>query len=191
MKLSLVSVRAPAAVAAAPPTKRSFTSTWEAAVRRWLWGRPSKQTVDLDDVAREVFVRYSGYSDATLLRCPQTFVLKVAANVVDEWCGVPRNEWLEEEETEGKERSGAEKEQHQEELVVSKPVAKQMQAAIDQLPLRQRQVLLMHVNEGLTYEEIAKRVRMTPAVVRRELVRAYAQVRCRLDGMGVDGISKK
>ncbi|WP_116810926.1 RNA polymerase sigma factor [Steroidobacter cummioxidans] len=187
MKLSLVSVRAPVAVAAAPQTKRSFTSTWEAAVRRWLWGRPSSQTVDLEDVAQEVFVRFSGYSDATLMKCPQTFVLKVAANVVDEWCGVPRNEWLEEEEAEGT----AEKEKNQGALVVGKTLAKQMQAAVDQLPLRQRQVLLMHVNEGLTYEEIAKRVRMTPGIVRRELVRAYAQVRCRLDGMGVGGISKK
>jgi len=176
MKLSLVSVRAPVAVAAAaPPTKRSFTSTWEAAVRRWLWGRPSSQTVDLEDVAQEVFVRFSGYSDATLLKCPQTFVLKVAANVVDEWCGVPRNEWLDEEEAEGTE---AEKGKDQGALVVGKALAKRMQAAVDQLPLRQRQVLLMHVNEGLTYEEIAKRVRMTPGVVRRDLVRAYAHVRC-------------
>jgi len=179
MKLSLVSVRAPVAVAAAPPTKRSFTSTWEAAVRRWLWGRPSSQSVDLEDVAQEVYIRLSGYSDTTLLKCPQTFVLKVAANVVDEWCGVPRNEWLEEEE-----------EKSQGKLVVDKTLAKQMQAAVDQLPLRQRQVLLMHVHEGLTYEEIAKRVRMSKGIVRRELVRAYAGVRCRLDAMGV-GVPEK
>jgi RNA polymerase sigma-70 factor (ECF subfamily) len=173
MKLGLVRARAPVPVAVAPAPKRSFTSTWESAVRRWLWGRSS---TDLADVSQEVFIRLSSYSDSTLMSCPQTFVLKVAANVVDEWCGTPRNEWLDEEESVEKERSGTRKGKS-----VNKALAKQLQAAVDRLPLRQRQVLLMHVNEGLTYEEIAKKLRMTPGIVRRDLVRAYAGVRC---GMG-------
>lgn len=175
MKLSLVRARAPIAVTAAPTTKRSFTSNWETAVRRWLWGRPSAQTTNLDEVSQEVFIRFSGYSDSTLMKCPPTFVLKVAANVVDEWCGTPRNEWLDEEEAEGKERSGTEKGKRKNS--VNKALAKRLQAAVEKLPLRQRQVLLMHVNEGLTYEQIAEKVRMTPGIVRRDLVRAYAQVR--------------
>lgn len=169
MKLGLVRARAPVTVTAAPAPKRSFTSTWESAVRRWLWGRSS---TDLADVSQEVFIRLSGYSDSTLMKCPQTFVLKVAANVVDEWCGTPRNEWLDEEEEVEKERSEARKGKS-----VNKALAKQLQAAVDRLPLRQRQVLLMHVNEGLTYEEIAKKLRMTRGIVRRDLVRAYAGVR--------------
>jgi RNA polymerase sigma-70 factor (ECF subfamily) len=110
------------------------------------------------------------------MKCPQTFVLKVAANVVDEWCGVPENEWLDEEELDEMERTGAQKEKIKGKSV-NKALAKQLQAAVDKLPLRQRQVLLMHVNEGLTYEQIAERVRMSPAIVRRDLVRAYANVR--------------
>jgi len=173
MKLGLVRARARVTVAAAPPMQRSFTSSWEAAVRRWLWGRPS---TDLDEVSQEVFIRFQGYTDATLMKCPQTFVLKVAANVLDEWCGVPGNEWLEEEESEANGRTGAGKETKAKS--VNKALAKQLQAAVDQLPLRQRQVLLMHVNEGLTYEQIAKQMRMTPGIVRRDLVRAYAGLRC-------------
>lgn len=172
MKLGVVSARAPVTVAAPPAPKRSFTSTWETAVRRWLWGR---SPADLGDVSQEVFIRFSGYTDDTLMKCPQTFVLKVAANVVDEWCGVPGNEWLEdEEESTGKQGGAARKDKGKS---VNKAVAKQLQAAVDKLPLRQRQVLLMHVNEGLTYEQIAQRVRMSPGIVRRDLVRAYASVR--------------
>lgn len=164
MKLGLVGAVAPVAVATPVAPKRSFISTWEAVVRRWLWSRSSPKLVD---VSQEVFIRFSSYTDATLMKCPQTFVLKVAANVVDEWCGVPGNEWLDDEETakKGKQQS------------VSRSVAKQLQAAVDKLPLRQRQMLLMHVNEGLTYEQIAERVRMSKGIVRRELVRAYARVR--------------
>ncbi|GFE85047.1 RNA polymerase sigma factor [Steroidobacter agaridevorans] len=181
MKLNVVSVRAPVTVAAAPAAapKRSFTSTWESAVRRWLWGRSS---TNLGDVSQEVFIRFSGYSDETLMKCPQTFVLKVAANVVDEWCGVPGNEWLEDEEESAEKQGGAARKEKGKS--VNKAVAKQLQAAVDKLPLRQRQVLLMHVNEGLTYEQIAQRVRMSPVIVRRELVRAYARVRCEIGERG-------
>src|SRR5687768_11919530 len=163
MKLGLVSAHAPVAVAAPPAPKRSFTSTWETAVRRWLWGRSS---TDLGDVSKEVFIRFSGYTDETLMKCPQTFVLKVAANVVDEWCGVPGNEWLEDEEELASKQGGVARKEKGKPL--NKGIAKQLQAAVDKLPLRQRQMLLMHVNEGLTYEQIAQRVRMTPGIVRRE-----------------------
>lgn len=184
MKLNVVGARAPVTAAAPAAPKRSFTSSWETAVRRWLWGRSS---TNLGEVSQEVFIRFSGYTDETLMRCPQTFVLKVAANVVDEWCGVPGNEWLEdEEESAGKQGSAARKEK---EKPVNKAVAKQLQAAVDRLPLRQRQVLLMHVNEGLTYEEIAKRVRMAPGIVRRDLVRAYARVRCEIGERGIGILS--
>lgn len=183
MKLGLVRARAPVTVAATPAPQRSFIVTWENSVRRWLWGRSS---TDLDDVAQEVFMRFSGYRDSTLVKCPQTFVLKVAANVVDEWCGTPRNEWLDEEEADGKEGRGAKKRKGKS---VNRALAKRLQAAVDKLPLRQRQVLLMHVNEGLTYEEIAKKLRMTPGLVRRDLVRAYAGVRCDVGERALNGLS--
>lgn len=173
MKLGLVSARAPVTVAPAPTMKRSFTSSWDAAVRRWLWGRAS---TDLEDVSQEVFIRFSGYSDATLVKCPQTFVLKVAANVVDEWCGTPRNEWLEEGESEKEKKKS-----------VNKALAKRLQAAVDKLPLRQKKILLMHVNEGLTYEQIAERMKMSPGLVRRDLVRAYAAVRGGIGERALDG----
>jgi len=184
MKLGLVSARAPVTVAAAPQTKRTFTASWDAAVRRWLWGRGS---TDLEEVSHEVFIRFQGYSDATLMKCPQTFVLKVAANVLDEWCGAPRNEWLDEEMAADRERGAGEKDKGKS---VNKTLAKQLQAAVDKLPLRQRQVLLMHVNEGLTYEQIAQKLKMTPGIVRRDLVRAYAGVRGGMGQRELDLLSK-
>jgi RNA polymerase sigma-70 factor (ECF subfamily) len=56
-----------------------------------------------------------------------------------------------------------------------------VQAAVDQLPYRQKQVLLLRVNEGLTYKEIAERLELSPRVVLRDLSRAYSQLRMRLD----------
>ena len=55
-----------------------------------------------------------------------------------------------------------------------------MQEAVDQLPRRQREVLLLHVNEGLTYKQIAERQGLTYRVILRDLTRAYSQLRMQL-----------
>ncbi|HWK52348.1 MAG TPA: RNA polymerase sigma factor, partial [Steroidobacter sp.] len=56
-----------------------------------------------------------------------------------------------------------------------------VQAAVDKLPPRQRQVLQLRVNEGLTYKQIAERLELSPRVVLRDLSRAYSQLRMQLD----------
>ncbi len=56
MKLGLVRAHAPVVAVAAAPPKRSFTSTWETAVRRWLWG--ALFATDLEEVSQEVFIRF-------------------------------------------------------------------------------------------------------------------------------------
>jgi RNA polymerase sigma factor (sigma-70 family) len=55
-----------------------------------------------------------------------------------------------------------------------------MQEAVDKLPRRQREVLLLHVNEGLTYKQIAERLGLTYRVILRDLTRAYSQLRMQL-----------
>jgi RNA polymerase sigma-70 factor (ECF subfamily) len=55
-----------------------------------------------------------------------------------------------------------------------------MQTAVNRLPRRQREVLLLHVNEGLTYKQIAERQGLTYRVILRDLTRAYSQLRVQL-----------
>ena len=57
---------------------------------------------------------------------------------------------------------------------------KHMRAAVNRLPRRQREVLLLHVNEGLTYKQIAERQGLTYRVILRDLTRAYSQLRVQL-----------
>ena len=56
-----------------------------------------------------------------------------------------------------------------------------VQAAVQRLPPRQREVLLLHVNEGLTYKQITDRLGLSPRVVLRDLTRAYSQLRSQLN----------
>lgn len=66
------------------------------------------------------------------------------------------------------------------ELISQSLAARQLRKSVEQLPSQQRQVLLLHVNNGLTYWEIAARLGMDEEVVLRELAHAYSQLRLEL-----------
>ncbi len=178
MKLGLVRAREPVTVAS--PPKRP--SSWEFALRRWLSRHAPARPTELEEVAEEVYVRLSRYTEDTLVKSPQRFVLLVAANVVDELRGDLQSEGPDREAVIGGERSG-------EGPDVSKKLVKQVRKAVERLPERQRRMLLMHVNEGMTYQEIAKVFGMTPRLVLRDLARAYAGVMGEVEGRGLDVIS--
>lgn len=165
MKLGLMVERE--LVPVAEPSKR--TSTWESTVRRWLSRYAPAQKSDLEEVAEEVFTRLSRYGDDELIKCPQKFVLLVAANVVDERRGDLESEGVDREVVLGDEIPKGRS--------VNKKLIKQVKAAVEKLPERQRKMLLMHVNDGMTYQQIAQVVGMTPRLVQRDLARAYAGVR--------------
>ena len=63
------------------------------------------------------------------------------------------------------------------ELISQTLAARHLRESVEQLPSHQRQVLLLHVNNGLTYWEIAARLGMDEEVVLRELAHAYSQLR--------------
>ncbi|MFC4313029.1 RNA polymerase sigma factor [Steroidobacter flavus] len=181
MKLGLVRVREPVVVA--QPSK--WSSNWEIALRRWLSRHAPAQPTELEDVAEEVFVRLSRYDEATLVKSPQRFVLLVAANVVDEVRG--------DLQSEGPDREALIEfgEEGDKECSVSTKLVKQVRAAVEKLPERQKRMLLMHVNEGMSYHEIARAYRMTPRLVQRDLARAYANLRAQVDSLALDAITSR
>jgi DNA-directed RNA polymerase specialized sigma24 family protein len=68
-----------------------------------------------------------------------------------------------------------------EEKLLSHTLAtRHLKESVEQLPSQQRQVLLLHVNNGLTYWEIAARLGMEEEVVLRDLAHAYSQLRLEL-----------
>ena len=64
-----------------------------------------------------------------------------------------------------------------EELISQALAARHLRESVEQLPSHERQVLLLHVNNGLTYWEIAARLGMDEEVVLRDLAHAYSQLR--------------
>jgi RNA polymerase sigma factor (sigma-70 family) len=66
------------------------------------------------------------------------------------------------------------------ELISQSLAARHLRESVEQLPSNERQVLLLHVNNGLTYWEIAARLGMDEEVVLRDLAHAYSQLRLEL-----------
>lgn len=151
---------------------------WRKPIRSWLRNRASVPPGDIDDLAQEVFLRLLRYSDHIAVDNPQGYLFRIAANVANEWRERSRvrkphdDSWLEELQIEsGEEPENAFARTRSNEYV---------QAAVDRLPPRQREVLLLHVNEGLTYKQIAQQRGLTYRIVLRDLTRAYSTLRMQL-----------
>jgi RNA polymerase sigma-70 factor (ECF subfamily) len=158
--------------------------SWRGAIKRWLSSRSSMQSADLDDVAQEVFLRLLRYSDDAVVEYPQSYLFRIASNVVNEWRERARNclphddVWLSDLQVEP--------EAEPERSVELELINVHVRGAVSRLPPRPRQVLLLHIREDLTYKQIAARLRLTPRIVRRDIARAYAELRSDLGSPGLD-----
>lgn len=151
---------------------------WSATIRRWIGGNASVPTSETDDLIQEVFLKLLCYSTAVAVANPKGYVFRVAMNVINDWRErrkprMPHSDiWL-------KRLPVADNEEP--ENAFSRGQGNQrIRAAVDSLPSRQREMLLLHVVEGLTYHRIAESRGLPHRIVRRELTRAYETLRTRL-----------
>jgi RNA polymerase sigma factor (sigma-70 family) len=150
---------------------------WRRPIRSWIAADKGVHAGDIDDLTQEVFLRLLRYSDDVLVENPQGYLYRIASNVVQEWrqrCRVrlPHEEcWLEELQLDTA--------QEPEDVFVRASATRYLQAAVDQLPARQREILRLHVEEGLTYKQIAQLRGLTYRIVLRDLTRAYTTLRKR------------
>jgi RNA polymerase sigma factor (sigma-70 family) len=151
---------------------------WRKPIRSWLRNRASVPPGDIDDLAQEVFLRLLRYSDDVAVDNPQGYLFRIAANVANEWRERSRvrkphdDSWLNELQIDAGEEP--------ENAFAKTRTNEYVQAAVDRLPPRQREVLLLHVNEGLTYKQIAQQRGLTYRIVLRDLTRAYSTLRMQL-----------
>lgn len=152
-------------------------------MRRWFSLCTSSPEASIDDLAHEVFLRLLRYDDDALIDDPQGFLFRIAANVTDEW-----RERL--SPGQAQERAWLKELQPAYEPTperVRREVHEFIRAAVARLAPRQREMLLMHVVDGLTYEQIARQLGFSRRLVLRELSGAYGQLRMQLD---IDALSR-
>lgn len=152
---------------------------WRKPLCAWLRRRECVPPADIDDLAQEVFVRLLRYSNDTTVENPQGYLFRIAANVANEWRERARvrhphdDVWLEDLQIDAKNQpENATRIDDRDRLV---------QAAVQRLPPRQREILLLHIQDGLTYKQIAQHKGLTYRIVLRDLTRAYSFLRLQLN----------
>lgn len=148
---------------------------WCGPIRSWIGANTCVPSGEIDDLTQEVFLRLLRYSDDVLVQNPQGYLFRIASNVVLEWrqrCRVrmPHDD-------RGLHELPTEEAQEPEHTLERAWQSQYLRAMVDQLPARQRKHLLLHIMEGMTYQQIAQAQGLTYRIVLRDLTRAYATLR--------------
>ena len=150
---------------------------WQLPLRRYLARRRVGTSADIEDIAQEVFVRLIQYDRADLVDHPKAYLFKIAANVSAEWAvrssrRLPHDSaWLTELVDALSPDTEIERADRDE----------RTRSALAALPPRAREILRLHFGEGMTHPQIAAKLGVTRKMVKRDMARAYAELRTRLD----------
>lgn len=150
---------------------------WRTPLRRFLASRSAVRPADFDDVAQEVFLRLLRYDTAQIVEHPQAYLFKMAANVAAEWSIRSSNRlahephWLASLVTQDRPDDALDCEFAQLEV----------KRALNTLSPRERAILKLYFEEGLSQAEIAKSLGVSFRIVRRDFEKSYGKLRRELN----------
>lgn len=130
------------------------------------------------DLTQEVFVRLMRSETAGTVENPRAYLYRIASNLLaDHFRGVKRRAdvavtplW----------EAVADEAPSPERAVLTRDELRRLERAIEELPPRQRDVMLLHKFDGLSYEAIAERLGIAKNTVMVHMMRALAHCRERL-----------
>jgi RNA polymerase sigma-70 factor (ECF subfamily) len=148
---------------------------WGEYIRNLLRKRSSVPPSDVDDLAQEVFLRLLRYSDQTAIEYPGGYLSRITNNVANEWC--ERVRVRQPHDDAGLAELPTEAIDEPEYALAQAQRSRHIQEAVGKLPARRREVLRLHVEEGMTYKEIAEHRGLTRRIVVRDLAHTYRSLR--------------
>lgn len=123
------------------------------------------------DLAQEVYLRLLRMDDLSVVRNPRSFVLHLAAHAVHEWRLLARNrmqhsqEYLQDLVDESGDPA---------EWLERQDSMRDLARVLDTLSPKCQAVLLMHRRDGMTYQEIASRMNLSVAMIKKYMARGLA-----------------
>jgi RNA polymerase sigma-70 factor (ECF subfamily) len=152
-----------------------WADEWHEDLVRFL-ARRTGAVADASDLAQEVYVRLLRLDRLDFIRQPRSYLFRIAANLLHEWrlkaaqSQPHREDWLETLIAHDDPQADT----------ASELRNRRLTAELARLPPSIRVALLMQLNEGLSYEEIAVKMNASPRMVKRYLLTAFAALRARL-----------
>ncbi|MBS0416911.1 MAG: RNA polymerase sigma factor [Proteobacteria bacterium] len=124
------------------------------------------------DLAQEVYLRLLRMDDVRLIRNPRAFVIHLAAHAAHEWRELARNRLAHSDE--GLDELVAEFSDPAE-MLERHDRAKQLFRVLGTLSPKRQAVVLMHRRDGMTCQEIAARLNLSVAMVKKHLALGLAE----------------
>jgi RNA polymerase sigma factor (sigma-70 family) len=153
----------------------AWADEWHDDLVRFL-ARRTATRADAQDLAQEVYLRLLRVDRLDLVRQPRSYLLRIAANLLHEWRlkarqsqSLPEGVLEEMPSNQDPERDTA--------AVLR---GKRLSSELSRLPGPVRTALILQVRDGLSYEEIAVKMNVTPRMIKRYLLTAFARLRERV-----------
>lgn len=146
--------------------------------------RRIKSKADAPDLAQEVYVRMLRVSDAEAIRNPELYLYTVASNLVKEHAVLDRRQMsrVDVDETSVQERLG-ELPAFDRQLDTTQRIER-LRAVLSQLSPKCRAAVTLQYRHGLSYQEIAERLEVSPHMVKKYLAQALGHCRRRMARLG-------
>jgi RNA polymerase sigma-70 factor (ECF subfamily) len=141
---------------------------------------------DAEDLAQEVYMQLVRMDRARLIRSPRAYALRIAANVASDFL---RSADVLRRRISFDSPTVEQLTEHPAEIDVDDPVARlltqrQLRAALERLPPAHQAAFVLQNREGYSYEEIARRLRVSVRKVERLLAEAKEQLQMLLGAGG-------
>lgn len=152
-----------------------WAQAWNKHLIRFLSRRGASRE-EAEDFAQEAYLRLLRMNDLDLVHSPQAYLFKIAGNLLSEWrmrAAQSRThtaealDFLMAEETPHTDLEHSEQQRC-------------VNEAIDGLHPVTRQVLLLHIQQDLTYDEISQQLDLTRRTVKRHMLTGYSALRQQL-----------
>jgi RNA polymerase sigma-19 factor, ECF subfamily len=150
----------------------AWADEWHDDLVKFLVRRSATPT-DAQDLAQEVYLRLLRVDRSDLIRQPRSYLLRIAANLLHEWRLKTRQNQLHGADL--LEALPSQDDPQADTLAALR--ARRLSAELARLPGPVRIALVLQVRDGLSYEEIAARMNVTPRMIKRYLLAAFAQLR--------------
>jgi RNA polymerase sigma factor (sigma-70 family) len=158
------------------PVLDGWRRRWNRSLLQFL-GRRVRSTVEVEDLAQEIYLRLLRAPDLQQVRNPRAYLLRVAGNVVAEWRRQypPTGPFSAEEED-------AQADECLPELTLDATLSEErLNRQLSQMSPMMRAVVLLRLRDEYSYKEVAQELDLTLRQVRRYLARGYERLRDALE----------
>ncbi len=154
----------------------AWADEWHDDLVKFL-ARRTTTAADAQDLAQEVYLRLLRVDRLDLVRQPRSYLLRIAANLLHEWRLKARQSRLHDPSDVLDVLPSQDDPEHD---TVASLRGLKLAEELSRLAAPARMALVLQVREGLSYEEIATKMHVTPRMVKRYLLAAFARLRARV-----------